>query len=92
MLGAGCRVQHVQHVQYEADAGQTGYYITCGNEFTRCEAEAKALCPDGYERVSSSRRSKLDTPMMVVKADREYSLDVVCDQPMASKPESSATH
>lgn len=88
-LSTGCAVQHVQ---YEAGAGQTGYYITCGNKFERCEAEAKELCPHGYEKVSSSRRSKLDSSVMVGKAEREYSLDVVCEQPVASEPGNSGSH
>lgn len=88
-LSTGCRVQHVQ---YEAGAGQTGYYITCGNKFERCEEEARDLCPHGYEKVSSSRRSKLDSRVMVGKVEREYSLDVVCEQPVGSEPRSGASY
>lgn len=87
-----CTACRVQHVQYEAGAGQTGYYITCGNEFERCEAEAKDLCPHGYEKVSASRRSKLDSRVMLGKVEREYSLDVVCEQPVGSEPRSGAAY
>lgn len=85
-LGMGCLVHYVP---YDADSGQRGYKITCGNKFERCESKAKDLCPDGFERVNSSHRSKLDTPNLLVKTDNEYTLDVVCDQPAESASGSS---
>lgn len=66
--------------QYDAGPGKLGYNITCGNSFERCHAKANDLCPAGYERVHSSRRSKLDSPQLFVKTENEYTFDIECDR------------
>jgi hypothetical protein len=74
-LCSGC----VQHSEFKTASGGRGYHIICGNEFARCESKASDLCPGGFERLSSKRRSKLDTPKLFVKADVEYDLEIECD-------------
>jgi hypothetical protein len=69
----------VQYSQFKTPSGATGYHIICGNELERCEAKAKDLCPNGFERVGSLHRSKLDMPLLLVKTENEYELDVECD-------------
>lgn len=74
---AGCLTQYTR---YDAGSGRNGYRITCGNTFERCEAKANDLCPNGYERVQSSKRSKLDMPHLFVKTENEYTLEVQCER------------
>lgn len=76
-LSSGCLTQYSQ---YDAGPGRRGYHITCGNSFERCRAKANDLCPNGYERVRSSKRSKLDMPELFVKTENEYTFDVECER------------
>jgi hypothetical protein len=69
----------VYHSHYKTPSGATHYTITCGNEFERCEARARKLCPNGFERFGSFKRSKLDTPRLLVKTEREFELEIECD-------------
>src|SRR5687768_14575633 len=69
----------VHYTEFETASGGRGYRITCGNKYERCEAKAKDLCPDGFERVRSKRRSKLDMPKLLIKTDAEYDLEIECD-------------
>jgi hypothetical protein len=83
-LNVGCA--HVDYSQYNAGSGQRGYRIACGDEFERCELQAKDLCPEGFDRVSSSHRRKDDTPL-IVGAANQFTLDIVCDaQPTDAPP------
>jgi hypothetical protein len=74
-LCTGC----VQYTKFKTDSGGPGYHITCGNKYERCESKANDLCPNGFERVGSKRRSKLDMPRLLVKTDVEYDLEIECD-------------
>jgi hypothetical protein len=78
MVGCGIR-----YVRYDARDGRSGYEIACSDKLERCESKAKDLCPDGFETVSSSRRSKRDMQMLPVIAhhDLEYILKVECNGP-----------
>lgn len=69
----------VQHTEFKTSSGGRGYHIVCGNKYERCESLANKLCPDGFDRVGSKRRSKLDTPQLMFKADSEYELIIECD-------------
>jgi hypothetical protein len=75
-LCTGCLVHYEK---FKTASGGRGYVITCGNKYERCEAKAKDLCPDGFERVGSKRRSKLDMPRLLIKTDTEYDLEIECD-------------
>jgi len=74
-LCVGC----VHYTKFKTASGGRGYHITCGNKYERCESQANDLCPDGFERVGSKRRSKLDMPRLLVKTHVEYDLDIECD-------------
>lgn len=74
-LCAGC----VHYSEFKTPSGGRGYHITCGNKYERCEAKANDLCPNGFVRLHSKRRSKLDMPQLFVKTETEYELDVECD-------------
>jgi hypothetical protein len=69
----------VHYTKLETDSGRRGYRITCGNKYERCESKAKDLCPDGFDRISSKRRSKHDMPQLLIRTDAEYDLEIECD-------------
>jgi hypothetical protein len=73
-LCTGC----VYYTAFKTASGGRGYHITCGNKYERCESKANDLCPNGFDRVGSKRRSKLDMPHLLVKTDAEYDLDIEC--------------
>jgi hypothetical protein len=77
LVSVGC---HAQVVRYDGGNGRPGYNIACRDSFERCESEARDLCPDGFETMSSSHRSKLDTPLLSSRADDEYTLNIECDE------------
>lgn len=76
-----------QYSRFTTDSGGRGYYITCANEYARCEAQASELCGGSYQKLASRHRSKDDMKEMMVTARTEYNLVVECDE-----PESSASH
>jgi hypothetical protein len=69
----------VQYSQFKTPSGATHYNIICGNELERCESKAKELCPNGFERFGSMKRSTHDAPRLLVRTETEYELDIECD-------------
>lgn len=76
-LSIGCSVSYVSS---ETSSGQLHYDITCMNKFERCESKARDLCPDGFEKVSSSRKNAhiRNEPSLT---DDRYTFVIVCDPP-----------
>ena len=77
LFGMGCSVMYVE---YDTPSGHR-YDITCAKNFALCESKAKDLCPDGFERISSSRRSGHPRDNPGAPAREGYTLAVVCDRP-----------
>lgn len=78
LLSIGCSVSYES---YETSSGQRHYDITCMNRFERCESKAQDLCPDGFEKVSSSRQNAHIRGEPSSLTDDRYTLAIVCDPP-----------
>jgi len=74
MLSAACAVQYTQ---YDAGSGKRGYYISCADSAKQCESQANNLCPDGFQRVHPTERSKSGSALLV-QADSAYALQIEC--------------